>query len=52
MIEDVPFDPNNLEPDTILWTRTALGDYSAKSAYELQFEGGFISKFPQLVWKV
>jgi hypothetical protein len=52
MIEDVPFDPNNLEPDTILWTRTTSGDYSAKSAYELQFEGDFISKFPQLVWKV
>lgn len=25
--------------DQIVWTRTASGTYSAKSAYELQFEG-------------
>jgi hypothetical protein len=43
MIEDVPFDLNNLELDMILWIRTASGDYSAKSAYELQFKGGYTS---------
>ena len=36
-------DINNLEADIIIWTRTANGEYSAKSAYDMQFEGGLLS---------
>jgi hypothetical protein len=38
--------------DAIIWTRMALGEYTAKSAYEMQFEGGIFSCFPKAVWKV
>ncbi|XP_025825128.1 uncharacterized protein LOC112900482 [Panicum hallii] len=52
LIDEVNFDANNLESDTIIWTRTASGEYSAKSAYDMQFEGGLLSLFPKMVWKV
>jgi hypothetical protein len=51
-VEDAGFQPEDLELDTILWTRTSSGDYSAKSAYKMQFEGGIFSSFPKTVWKV
>jgi hypothetical protein len=49
-VEDAGFQPEDLELDTILWTRTSSGDYSAKSAYKMQFEGGIFSSFPKTVW--
>ena len=52
IIEEINFDINNQEPDTIRWTRTASGEYTAKSAYYLQFEGGILLTFLKLVWKV
>jgi hypothetical protein len=52
LVEDAGFQPHDLEPDTIIWTRTSSGDYSAKSAYKMQFEGGIFSSFPKTVWKV
>lgn len=52
LIEDVQFDHNNTDTDTIIWTRTSTGEYSAKSAYNMQFEGGIFSVFSKLVWKV
>jgi hypothetical protein len=50
LVEDAGFHQENLEPDTIIWTRTSSGDYSAKSAYKMQFEGGIFSSFPKTVW--
>lgn len=52
LIEEAQFDHGATEPDTILWTRTASGEYSARSAYDMQFEGGALSSFPKTVWKV
>jgi hypothetical protein len=52
LVEDAGFQPEDLEPDAIVWTRTSSGDYSAKSAYKMQFEGGIFSSFPKTVWKV
>lgn len=46
--EVVSFDCNNQEPNTIRWTRTASGEYTAKLAYNLQFEGGIFSTFPEV----
>lgn len=40
--------PNNTEEDTIIWTRTASGEYTARSADNMQFEGGGMSSlFPK-----
>jgi len=33
LIDAANFDANNTEADTIVWTRTASEEYSAKSAY-------------------
>jgi hypothetical protein len=52
LIEDFQFDSQTSVEDTIVWTRTSNGEYSAKSAYDLQFDGGIISSYPKLVWKV
>ena len=52
LIDGANFDANNMEADTIVWIRTASGDYSAKSVYNMQFEGGLLSLFPKMVWKV
>ena len=38
--------------DVITWTRTSSGEYSASSAYNMQFDGGLGSWFPKKVWKV
>lgn len=45
LVEDSEFNPNNTAPDTIVWTRLSSGEYFAKSAYNLQFEGGVLSFF-------
>jgi hypothetical protein len=36
-----------MEQDIIVWTRTTAGEYSAKSAYQMQFEGGYFLLFSQ-----
>ena len=35
LIDAANFDANNTEADTIVWTRTASEEYSAKSAYNM-----------------
>jgi hypothetical protein len=40
------------EEDFIIWSLTRDGEYSAKSAYSVQFEGSMKSTFPSRVWKV
>lgn len=52
MIEEVNFDISNADQDTIIWTRTSSGEYTAKSAYDMPFDGGLASLFPKMVWKV
>lgn len=35
----------------IVWILKSSGEYTAKSAYEIQFCGQVISNFPKLIWK-
>jgi hypothetical protein len=49
MLQDVDLDPNS--PDTIAWKLTNNKEYSAKSAYTMQFLGHTSSLMPTLVWK-
>lgn len=39
LVESEEIDLNSLDEDVIVWTRLASGEYTAKSAYDLQFEG-------------
>ena len=48
LIDEAHFDGNNSDEDAIIWTRTTSGEYSAKSTYDMQFEGGSF----EMVWKV
>ena len=52
LVEEAHFDPSSTADDTITWTRTALGEYTAKSAYLMQFDGGMSSLYPKTVWHV
>jgi hypothetical protein len=52
LIAASPFDRTDQEEDYIVWTRSANGVYSAKSAYNIQFDGGFESVFPSTIWQV
>jgi len=49
LVEEAHFDPSSTADDTITWTRTALGEYTAKSAYLMQFDGGMSSLYPKMV---
>ena len=40
------------EEDRIIWKFNADGQYTAKSAYEVQFRGSFCSFRPQCIWSV
>jgi hypothetical protein len=44
------FDVEDQAEDEIVWTRSPDGIYTAKSAYELHFEGNIISSFRWSVW--
>jgi agmatine/peptidylarginine deiminase len=39
LVNEAGFYPQEEEEDEIVWTRTSDGAYSAKLAYEMQFEG-------------
>jgi hypothetical protein len=52
LIDATVFDSEDTEEDEIVWTRSASGEYSTKSAYEIQFDGSFISSFPMTIWQV
>jgi hypothetical protein len=47
LVADSPFNPMDQLDDEIVWTRTASGKYSAKSAYNIQFNGGTELEFPK-----
>jgi hypothetical protein len=42
---------NNDAPNSIIWKFTNNGNYSAKSAYNMQFSGLITSTMTTLVWK-
>jgi hypothetical protein len=52
LIDEVAFDPTNQQSDEITWTRTANGEYSASSAYLMQFQGYAETNFRSLIWQV
>jgi hypothetical protein len=52
LVDDAALDLTQQEEDTITWTRTASGEYSAKSAYRMQFYGNVDSTYPAKVWQV
>jgi len=39
------------QEDEIIWTLEASGQYSATSAYNIQFAAQVTSSFPTLIWK-
>jgi hypothetical protein len=52
LVEASGFYHHDTTEDGITWTRSANGEYSAKSAYAMQFEGSIHSNFPSKVWRV
>jgi hypothetical protein len=52
LVDAASFNPTDQEQDDITWTRTASGEYSAKSAYLMQFDGSIRSSYPAKVWQV
>jgi hypothetical protein len=52
VIDAISFDPTDPRPDEIIWTRTASGEYTASSAYHMQFQGSVESNFKTLIWQV
>ena len=39
-VQDADFDPSSELQDEIIWTRSSSGEYTAKSSYHMQFDGG------------
>jgi hypothetical protein len=52
LVNEANFDSSAQEEDEIFWIRMPDASYSAKSAYEMQFEGSFQSPFPTNVCRV
>jgi hypothetical protein len=52
LVESANFDPMSTAEDQIVWTHEASRNYSAKSAYLLQFEGCMEFSFHKHVWQV
>jgi hypothetical protein len=51
-VDTASFDSTYHEQDEIFWSRTANRQYSASSAYQMQFDGSMDSPFPAKVWQV
>jgi hypothetical protein len=52
MADAAQVNPSDPADDEIIWTRSADGNYSAKSAYSMQFDGSVESSFPTKIWRV
>jgi hypothetical protein len=51
-VEAAQIDISDRAPDEIQWTRTTNKQYSASSAYHMQFDGSLESAFPAMIWCV
>jgi hypothetical protein len=51
-VEVANFDISDNNADTITWTCTANGRYSARSIYQMQFDGTLTSTHPAKIWQV
>jgi hypothetical protein len=49
LVDAASLDLSRQEEDSIVWTKTASGMYTAKSAYKMQFLGSVGSTFPTKV---
>jgi hypothetical protein len=49
LVDAASLDLSRQEEDSIVWTKTASGMYTAKSAYKMQFLGSVGSTFPAKV---
>jgi len=49
--EDIYLADSDEEDDKIIWTLESSGEYTARTAYLIQFEGQTRSNFPNLIWK-
>jgi hypothetical protein len=52
LIDDLHFNPTDQRAGEIIWTRTANGQYSARSTFLMQFQGSLQSDFKRLIWHV
>jgi hypothetical protein len=52
LVDEVAFDPEDDNEDKIVWTRSFTGMYTAKLAFEIQFDGSSLSMFPVMIWRV
>jgi hypothetical protein len=52
LVEATEFNPLDQAEDEIIWTRTSDDVYSARIAYDMQFDGILESSFPAKVWHV
>ena len=51
-IETAGINLDDTSEDKITWTLESSGEYSAKSAYAVQFAGQISSNYPALIWNV
>jgi hypothetical protein len=52
VISGLNFDPSDTRSDEIVWLWSASGEYTAKSAYRMEFQGSTRSNFRALIWQV
>jgi hypothetical protein len=52
VIDEADLDLTDNRVDEIAWTRTTSGEYSTRSAYQIQFHGSITSDFQSLIWWV
>jgi hypothetical protein len=52
LVTNSSFNQADQGDDEIVWTRTANGAYSTKSAYNMQFDSSMDSVFPRAIWQV
>jgi hypothetical protein len=52
LVDAAQFNPQDPIEDEIVWTRSANDNYSAKMAYEMQFDGSLESSFPTQLWNM
>jgi hypothetical protein len=52
VVDAIDFDPSGQGQDEIIWMRTVSGEYSARSPYQMQFQGSIKSNLKALVWQV